>query len=347
MIESLQRRRSQNEDPTLEHTPLSVSDSNTSLSSAASDARSWTQNDSPISLRKPKGSRTLNSEMGSPWEDRDESDGEDGEDEESSASTSIPYRQQQNRRIAPSFSHLDYLDTSYDLVPAGSLRKGEPTEEGYAALQAASDEVPVAWEDEAGLVERKRGKGRGRGPRRPDRTVLGSLGWEGDEDSKDFWKGEQKGGRSFTEIRGTIEYGKKERKQRRSKTGQDSYQSSASKSALTRRSLALRRLGLPLDDGSSTVVSDYSDDESQVAGSVYSSFEYLRSGEYAGREGTDYYPTGLARYHPKMVVTRLQSAATQQAMLLLTYIRFFVLLGLAICYALWQYVRLLAHSLSY
>ena len=288
----------------------------------------------------------LGSEMGSPWEGGEDSEGEDGEDEQSSASTSIPYRQQpQHRRIAPSFRNLDHLDTSYDLVPAGSLRHGEASEAEYAALQAASAELPVAWEDEMEdrLTGRKRIKARGKGSRRPDRTVLSAIAYrEEEEDNEEFWKEKHKGGRSFNEIRGTIEYGeKKSRKQRRQKPVQDtdeSFDLPASQSSLTRRSLALRRLGLPHDEGSSTLVSDYSDDESDYAGSVYSSFDYLRSGEYAGREGTDYYPTGLARYHPKMVAVRLQSAATQQAMLLLTYIRFFVVLGLAICWALWQYV---------
>lgn len=107
------------------------------------------------------------------------------------------------------------------------------------------------------------------------------------------------------------------------------------RTATSRRTLALHRIGLPSTSMTTTTCPDNNgsrcSQEDEVEVDSNDSYEYLKSRDYAGRERTDYYPDGLiARYHPRMVVTRLQSAASRQVMLTLLYVRFFLMLGLAI-----------------
>jgi hypothetical protein len=110
---------------------------------------------------------------------------------------------------------------------------------------------------------------------------------------------------------------------------------------LSRRTLALSELGLPASFNSSLssaphlryAENDFDDDDNE---SITSDFSHIARND---RERSDYYPQNiLARYHPRMVVMRLQDKALQQAAELILYLRFFLLLGLAIIWALWQYV---------
>lgn len=258
---------------------LTMSNSDHSLSSIGSQEEAW----EPQRSVKRRGSRTLDSELGTAWAAYD-SEGDEGEDEHSSVSTSMPFGRQL-RREGPD---VDYLGSSFDLSQIGSVFAG-------GAHEAGDESLATTVEDER-HARRRKGKGKARRARE-------SLGQHDGLDPAGF----------------------------------------TPSSALSRRAQALRRFGLPDDNGSvarygdSYQRSQLEDDEE----STTSSFEYLRSRDYAGREGTDYYPSGLiARYHPRMIVIRMQDAAARQAALTLTYVRFFVLLALAIVWALWQCVSL-------
>jgi hypothetical protein len=51
----------------------------------------------------------------------------------------------------------------------------------------------------------------------------------------------------------------------------------------------------------------------------------------------DYWPIALrARYAPRMMITRSMDAVLRQLVIMLVYVRFYALLGLAVGFALWQ-----------
>lgn len=111
----------------------------------------------------------------------------------------------------------------------------------------------------------------------------------------------------------------------------------------SRRALALRRLGLsslshsPSYHQRTNINSDDDDDDDAVSFSSTSSFAHIAPHDQRRSTGTDYYPVALlARYHPRMVAMRIQDRAVQKLGELVVYLRFFLLLGLAILWALWQ-----------
>ncbi|KAK4046422.1 hypothetical protein OIV83_006081 [Microbotryomycetes sp. JL201] len=83
---------------------------------------------------------------------------------------------------------------------------------------------------------------------------------------------------------------------------------------------------------------DYSDDSHETS----SSFSHLSDtavtcARQRNKRDNTFYPLTLrARYAPKMVVSRLTDSAVKHLFMLVTYVRFFVVLGMALSWALWQ-----------
>lgn len=335
-------------------------------------------------------SRTLGSELGSQWDDEDnqsarnddEEEEDDGTEQASSAGTwTAPQRFGERRLRTQSSFARDDLDTSFPMFECGSLRQSGPAdEEDYEQLARVADELPAAWEGEDGFSS----------PRKPGNARYSD--WvTGDAGDDDHWKN-----RVYPETeefgpdnRGMIE--SKEMVQSRASTmrrrkgkgkaamrsrgrspfvkrrgqgttnDQQLYQDEEDLSPLSRRELALRRLGLSQRSASATSSrsisptpsrrhhtddedDEYSDEYSTSSrsdeddrNSILSDYDHLDSRGDLTLRGTDYYPVALrARYHPRMVALRMTDRAVQHLVDLVTYIQFFVVLGLALAFALWQ-----------
>ncbi|KAK4705007.1 hypothetical protein P7C70_g1204, partial [Phenoliferia sp. Uapishka_3] len=297
--------------------------------------------------------RTLGSELGREWDGGAssaasesglvENDNDHDEDDYSNASTSTP-----SKTRGP----LDYLlerDPSLsDLIPHGSLRySGPPDSSTYERISKAVSDAPAVWATEDG-------------PQAPRRGLLRSLQWtEPMEDP--LWESskypEPDGmDESSGAVIGLIENGPtqddegsneqqrwndiRKRRYRRKSTITEDHKGS-------RRDRALHRLGLPAEYGQEGPEVDDNYEESPSREIVErtpreydedeatSEFEYLNSGEHPERG--DYYPVSLrARYAPKVLATWAADSALQQVINFVLYLKLFVVLGMAVFFALWQ-----------
>lgn len=255
--------------------------------------------------------------MGDPWDERGSQDGDiSGEDLD-----------------LPSDDEEHQTD---DLFSLGALRRsGPPQSEAYEELSRRVDELPAEWADEPDAVPEPAG-------------LLRNLAWARNEAS-DPWESRKYPEKVDTDF-GLIEdgrqveeageqvgedeermgrAGKSRRRRRRSeRTTLGSNNVDEDDSNLTRRELALRRLEYETDEGH-----DDGDDREEEE---MSDFECLE-GDRA--RTSDYWPVTLrARYAPKMVALRAADSALQRIVMLVTYIRFFFILAVALFYAIWQYV---------
>lgn len=105
---------------------------------------------------------------------------------------------------------------------------------------------------------------------------------------------------------------------------------------MSRREAAQRRLGLDTSDAEFADREEWSDEEGDDRSCVSVVSEYdLLEGERPRQ--ADYWPVALrARYAPGMVVRRGVDAVWRQLVIMLVYVRFYALLGLAVGFALWQ-----------
>ncbi|KAL8279296.1 hypothetical protein RQP46_008333 [Phenoliferia psychrophenolica] len=292
--------------------------------------------------------RTLGSELGSHWDgDSDGRIGEDTEDEEraSSASTSTPLKHR-------STSHMDLLinrdATLDDLIPPGSLRfSGPPDSMTYERISQAVAEAPVVWEKEVGETQQPAPRSR--------RGLLSSLNWGAKGEEDDEWdaskypepdESDTPGGPMLLESRESVEeregadesrHWSEIRRRRYRRKGTEAPRSS-------RRDRALLRLGLPEEYGLESSSQDEAS-PTRSSGSVIdredaddedsSEFEYLHSSDH--KERGDYYPVSLrARYAPRVMVSWAADSAIRQVVNFLLYLKLFVVLGLAVFFAIWQ-----------
>ncbi|SGY67444.1 BQ5605_C004g02775 [Microbotryum silenes-dioicae] len=257
-------------------------------------------------------------------------------------------------------------DTSRPLVPRGSLRySGPPENAEYDNLDRAASELPAVWEDE----------GYGRDPPAPHGLGrVGGRLLEWIEGGNDEFAHEEKLWSRYPEeeedidpqmarleIREDVEakslhslssslLQRRHRRSARHRTRAGSLKRSRvvtsrfrdvfdqeeqtdEEERLTRRQLALRRMGMEedleySDEGSQCDEYDSGDDES-----IMTDYEVL---DRRARQG-DYYPVSLrARYAPKIVIARITDKAMQHLVEMVTYLRFFALLAMAVTFALWQ-----------
>ncbi|KAI5478781.1 hypothetical protein MNV49_004607 [Pseudohyphozyma bogoriensis] len=336
---------------------LGLSFSNTSISSAGSLSPS--PSGSRLNSESPQANRniltrSLGSELGSHWggdsdieiedeggidvenEDDDLEEGDSTATASASTSTQVRY---QSRRVY-----------SEDLVEPGSLRHQPPDNDVYEHLCEAVSNFPVTWEDESIPS-----------PPRPSHMLLKTLTWTKESEENFMGEGNYPEDVSFgvgqIESREAVElreeYARNEQKRkkwgrirrRRYTKGKVKWKGKGKESeeqqetsGMSRRELALQRLGLSVDGDEFERYSDEDGDEGSESGrsDMSSNYDYLNSGEY-DRKGTDYYPLTLrARYHPRMIASRATNKAIQHAVNFVTYIRFFVILAMALVYALWQ-----------
>ncbi|BGP22102.1 hypothetical protein Rt10032_c18g5942 [Rhodotorula toruloides] len=210
--------------------------------------------------------------------------------------------------------------TADDLLHSGSLcYAGYPDAETYDELEKAAANLMPAWEDEHALPSGKSrrrkalpsymsAKGKSAEYREYERSTAGRSTAvvlypdriQSDEDD-------------FEPPRSSRRWHALRRLQR---------EASSMRGKLTSR----RRPALD----SSEAEYDSDDFESDIS----SDYDHLN---HSLRRSSDYYPLSVrARYHPRMVVARMTDTVVQKIVSFVTWIRFLVILGMAIVFAVWQ-----------
>ncbi|GAA5967907.1 hypothetical protein JCM21900_000742 [Sporobolomyces salmonicolor] len=244
-----------------------------------------------------------------------------------------------------SFTAISPATTSDDFIASGSLRITDPGVYEHLATTAA--EVEPAWEDDAdnGVQElasrvlEMQGttlgwatpgmKGQGYFGATKLRAIKSQEAVERRKQGDKLEKAKRKGKAIKTTSRNTskallssIRFGSEEE-------GNSSHSPE-----LSRRALALRRLGLEASSRHGTSANDW--DESDDASSVILSDYDLVDG-IDGHKGTDYYPLTLrARYHPRMLATMMTDSAVRHLITMVTWVHLFIVLTVAIGFSLWQ-----------
>ncbi|SCZ92641.1 BZ3500_MvSof-1268-A1-R1_Chr5-2g08059 [Microbotryum saponariae] len=306
----------------------------------------------------------------------DDDVGDDAEEEltngsshETSRPTPQRHLQHPSNRTIGQFGDPYYSppeDTSRPLVPRGLLRySGPPENADYDNLDRAASELPAAWEDEGYGRDPPAPHGLGRVGGRllewveggndefADEEKLWSRYPEEEEDidpqmarleSREDVEAKSLHSLSSSLLRRRHRRSAKHRSRagslKRSRVVSSRFRDvfnqeepTDEEERLTRRQVALRRMGLEEDleyseEGSQCDDYDSGDDES-----IMTDYEVL---DRRARQG-DYYPVSLrARYAPKMVIARITDKAMQHLVELVTYLRFFALLAMAVTFALWQ-----------
>ncbi|GJN87874.1 hypothetical protein Rhopal_000829-T1 [Rhodotorula paludigena] len=301
-----------------------------SVFSGRDRSNSPTPNSSP-QFERPK--RALSYELGAPWQESQHSaHQEHGLDGPRSAGPCLS----KARRSAPApvrkrpTSDSPPVTTADDLLPSGSLRwAGHPDADTYDQLEHAASRLLPSWADDEIDLEAL-------SPSRPTtfKRIKGPVAGEDDDEiAPRPWKG--KGGK-----KGKVRV----RKFDRYDDGfDDNLQDEVEgrSSAFSRRSVALRRLdreastriGLNLvrfaqDSGSA------SERDSDADSTISSDYDRL---DHSLRRRSDYYPLAVrARYHPRMLASMMSDSALRHVVSLITWIRFLVVLSIAVLYSVWQ-----------
>jgi hypothetical protein len=111
---------------------------------------------------------------------------------------------------------------------------------------------------------------------------------------------------------------------------------------VARRTLALRRLGIEASSRHTSRMftpqpkeeQSFSDDDDATS-IVSSNYDLLDAQDRLS--SNDYYPVTLrARYHPRMLTNMMRDSAVRHVVTLITWIRFLVVLAMALSFAVWQ-----------
>lgn len=240
-------------------------------------------------------------------------------------------------------SDSTYLDTSSEIFEVGTLRhSGPPRAQEYDELAKIATDLPAVWEAEDEY---------GRRAPRPTKGLLRSLDWAvhtSDGEEEDLWRAQYPEAVA-TDFR-RISFGKDsddddEEDDRlrgarlRKRFAKGKGKQSSGEEEFSRRQMALRRMGLVLaGSGSEEDIDCNNDDDDRSAqsydeGDLSSDYDYVEK----ERRENDYWPmTTRARYHPKVIVQRVTDSAFNQVFAFATYIQFFLLLSMAVLWALWQ-----------
>ncbi|SCV72641.1 BQ2448_4178 [Microbotryum intermedium] len=292
-----------------------------------------------------------------------------GSSHETSRPTPQRHLQHSSERMIGKFDdvyHSPAEDTSRPLIPRGSLRySGPPENSDYDNLDRAATELPAAWEDEGYGREPPAPYGLGRVGGRllewveggndefADEEKLWSR-YPEEEDDNDLQMARLES-REDVEARSLQSLSPSSLRRRHRRSGRhraraaslkrsrvvssrfrdvfDEEEQTDEEERLTRRQVALRRMGLEEDIEYSDEGSQFDDYNSGDDESIMTDYEVL---DRRTRQG-DYYPVSLrARYAPRMVIARITDKAMQHLVELVTYIRFFALLAMAVTFALWQ-----------
>lgn len=306
-----------------------------SVFSGRERSNSPTPNSSP-QFERPK--RALSYELGGPWQESQHSAYKEHRlngprsagprlSSKACRSAPAPVRKPQTSDSPP-------VTTADDLLPSGSLRwAGHPDADTYDQLEHAASRLLPSWADDEIDLEAL-------SPSRPTafkRIKGAAAGEDDDEIAPRTWKG--KGGkkgrvraREFDRYDDGFDDNLQDEVEGRS-------------SAFSRRSVALRRLdrkastrtGLDLvrfaqDSGSA------SERDSDADSTISSDYDRL---DHSLRRRSDYYPLAVrARYHPRMLASMMTDSALRHVVSLITWIRFLVVLSIAVVYSVWQCVAI-------
>ncbi|GAA5919748.1 hypothetical protein JCM6882_008935 [Rhodosporidiobolus microsporus] len=323
-------------------TDLSRATSGTDTSSDLSDSPA-TDLQTPISSPPLRDQRTLCSELDGHWG----SEAAHLVDEHDFADTSTlsvvvhPLASKGTLRLShPSESAYedDSLVEQYppsttadNLVPAGSFRHVNPTTEEYDDLVQAAAELEPTWADDdpavAALISHESS------PRGGKSSSLSLFKQLEDKEAYDLRrrkdkKEKKRSGKGRKKRNALADF-------RFSDEDGEATEPGDITATLTRRDLALQRLNLEASSrfaaGSSSDDRSLSDNESVLS----SNYDHLDDGH--GGRSADYYPLTLrARYAPRMVVRMWTDSAVQHVVTLVTWLRFLVVLGMALVYAVYQ-----------
>ncbi|GAA6064772.1 hypothetical protein JCM10212_006321 [Sporobolomyces blumeae] len=265
-----------------------------------------------------------------------------------------PIRNRNRRTITPiSFSLRRRAQTTADdIVPAGSLAGAIPNSKTYDELSTLADSLEPAWADEK-PVEKLRLAGQGGPPQRLLEAPGSTLSPEEPHRGK-FGRGKAERGRKKSKknkalVLAGIRFGSDE------EDSEDDMRSEALSTPGARRTSALRRLGLeaslrstsrnfsrpgqpPTTYAPSTVLDEDGEqdvDDDDAASVVSSNYDLVDTRDRLS--STDYYPLTLrARYHPKMLANMMKDSAIRHVITLVTWVRLFVVLAMAVGFAVWQ-----------
>ncbi|GAA5863477.1 hypothetical protein JCM1840_007542 [Sporobolomyces johnsonii] len=355
--------------------PLSPTQQRPRSASSASSSPSHSRDASQMTITNPAPDlkRTLRNELGNFWPEDSQQD-QPHSDADADADDEIDYAQPvvlhsafsspEKPTMSPSarprfmpptsqllndpFTASSPATTADDFIAPGSLRITDPGVYEHLATTAA--EVEPVWEEEVG-----------KDPQELAPRVLGNQGSSLD------WARQGRKGQGFfgatklgaIESREAVERRKQADKLEKAKGkgkaikttpkkkskallssirfGSEEEDNSSRSPALSRRALALRRLGLEASSRCGTSAHDGDEgDEGDDASSVMSSNYDLVDG-VDGHQGTDYYPLTLrARYHPRMLATMMTDSAVRHVITVVTWVHFFIVLTVAIGFSLWQ-----------
>lgn len=213
--------------------------------------------------------------------------------------------------------------TADDLLHSGGLQyAGYPDAETYDALEKAAASLVPAWEDERAISLSK--------SRRRKALPAHSIAQGKLAQSTKYDRGAA--GRSTAVVVHPD----------RLLSDDDGFEDEDESPRSSRRWHALRRLQREASSRRGKMTSrsrptiDFSEDSADFESDISSDYDHLN---HSLRRSSDYYPLSVrARYHPRMVVTRVTDTVVQKIVSFVTWIRFFILLGMAIVFAVWQCV---------
>ena len=265
-------------------------------------------------------------------------------------------RRNPRRTITPiSFSQRS-TSTAHDLVPSGSLGKGSFGSKGYEDFAKRAEKLEPAWADET-TTSRPLIEGSSLGQHRMlEITNLNEevIGGE-EEDTRQLRSKKEKpnkksrGKKNRHLVLSSIRFGSDE---------EDETPMEDPSTPRSRRNLALRRLGLEASsrhtsrmfpqtqpqqqeheqDQVTTYASSDVGDNDDATSVVSSNYDLLDQRDNLA--SNDYYPLTLrARYHPKMLSNMMRDSAVRHVVTLITWVRFLVVLAMALSFAVWQYVH--------
>ncbi|GAA5924815.1 uncharacterized protein JCM15063_005741 [Sporobolomyces koalae] len=316
----------------------------------------------PPSSVRPELGRSLRNELCALWpedastaqalDDADLTDEDEDEAEaDPSASVILPdttlsnlhvqriRRHNPRRTITPLSFAQRSTSTAHNLVAPGSL--GHTTLDGpsYDALARRAEELEPVWADES-IPERARIASGNMGKQR----LIAPPGADANGES-----GDSRQLRSKKERRD-----KKKSSRRKSKHlglsdihfGSDEEETDNGSTSQSRRTLALRRLGLEASSRNTSrmfqrpeseqpTVQDLPDEEDDADSIVSSNYDLLDNRD--NLDSNDFYPITLrARYHPRMLTHMMRDRAIRHVVTLITWLRFLIVLAMALSYAVYQ-----------
>ncbi|GAA5908716.1 OmpH family outer membrane protein [Sporobolomyces salmoneus] len=232
-------------------------------------------------------------------------------------------RRNPRRTITPiSFNSQRSKSTADDLVPAGTL--GSTKIESYEDFANEADKLEPVWADEFEST-RTRLEGINK-PKLLEAVAQEEAGDPRQLRSKKERKTRKTSKKNKNRVLSSIRFGSDEEED------DDS-------TPIARRTLALRRLGLEASSRHTSQIfpraSPNEDDNDDASSVVSSNYDLIDRRDQL--DSNDYYPVTLrARYHPRMLSNMMKDSAIRHVVTLITWVRFLIILAMAISFAVWQ-----------